>query len=286
MTANTTTTKAPSMTTMVTCNCAVVVPPTEELSFAGDFGIIAYSFSRIAATIEQNTPFALSPNVAFLCVIPTLIFVVLLLAYRYIQHPVFTYQRDGPAKVGTRAKPGTPGIGVFSSSPRYGQNGAKGGFNATSRYAQNGANDLNAAVETEGKAGTENREKMVDTVDKVEAVEAVETVETVDAVETVAEATAGRLLPCLFRVVVGLSAFDATAVTEGGDKVLPGALPARFHKGSTCKTDTCMFHLYRLMWWYWQALKRNHAVLAPFLAPYDPRRGHGHYSSILLARYD
>ena len=48
---------------------------------------------------------------------------------------------------------------------------------------------------------------------------AVEAVDAVEAVETVAEATAGRLLPCLFRVVVGLSAFDATAVTEGGDKV-------------------------------------------------------------------
>ena len=213
---------------------------------------------------------------------------------------MFTYQRDGPAKPakpvkeGTRdgrAKPGTPGIGVFSSSPQYAQNGAasraaggvtggiNAGFNAASRYGQNGANDLNTnglsanglntavevfeyqgkgtdrdadlnaegkaniphwrsrrsrappvdtvdtvdmvdMVETEGKAGTENRETTVDTVEVVE--EAAETegkAEAVEAVETVAEATAGRLLPCLFRVVVGLSAFDATAVTEGGDKV-------------------------------------------------------------------
>jgi len=190
-----------------------------------DFGIISYSFSRIAATIRQDTPFAISPNVALLCFFPMLVFVVLLFAYRYIQHPVFSYQRDGPTQVGgvpTRNDPSVPG-------------------------------NSDTTVETEERE------------------------------ETVAEATAGRLLPCIFRMVVGLSAFDAMAVTKGGDEVLPGALPARYRDGG-CRL-ACGFKVYRLLWWYWQALKRNHSLLAPFLAHYDPRRGHGHYSSILLARY-
>jgi len=185
-----------------------------------DFGIISYSFSRIAATIEEDRPFALSSHIALLCFIPTLVFVMLLLAYRYIRHPVFSYQRDGPANV--------------------------------------------------GRVPTRNDSGVGDTT-------------TVEAEQTVAEATAKRLLPCILRVVLGLSAFDATAIAKGGDKVLPGALPARLREDG-CKT-VCVFHVYRFLWWYWQALKRNHALLAPFLAQYDPRRGHAHHSSILLARY-
>ena len=47
----------------------------------------------------------------------------------------------------------------------------------------------------------------------------------------------------------------------------------------------CACWCYRLLWWYWQALKRNHHVLAPFLAPYHALKGHTYYSAMLLAKY-
>ena len=181
-----------------------------------DFGIVSYSFSRIAATIEQKTPFALSSNVALLCLFPTFVFVALHFAYRYIRHPMFSYQREGPVQRGQS-------------------------------YTEAGG--------------------------------------AVSAAEAVAEATAGGLLPWFFRFIVfGLSgdSFNAIAIVKAGDTVLPGALPARM-RGSG-RGRAFGFHGYRLLWWYWQALKRNHNVLAPFLAPYHPGRGHAHYSATLLAR--
>lgn len=42
---------------------------------------------------------------------------------------------------------------------------------------------------------------------------------------------------------------------------------------------------YRLLWWYWQALKRNHVLLAPFLAPYHPTRGHSYRSASFMVKY-
>ena len=106
----------------------------------------------------------------------------------------------------------------------------------------------------------------------------------VETEKTVAEATAGRLIPKVLRMVVGLSDFSVAAIDKGGDKVLPGDIPARYRSGGGCG-GAFAFHAYRLLWWYWQALKRNHSILAPFMAPYEPPRGHAHYSGILLARY-
>ena len=106
----------------------------------------------------------------------------------------------------------------------------------------------------------------------------------VETEKTVAEATAGKLIPKVLRMVVGLSDFSVAAIDKGGDKVLPGDVPARYRSGGGCG-GAFAFHAYRLLWWYWQALKRNHSILAPFMAPYVPPRGHAHYSGILLARY-
>ena len=105
----------------------------------------------------------------------------------------------------------------------------------------------------------------------------------VETEKTVAEATAGRLIPKVLRMIVGLSNFSVAAIDKGGDKVLPGDVPARYRRDGC--GGSCAFHAYRLLWWYWQALKRNHSILAPFMAPYEPPRGHAHYSGILLARY-
>jgi len=202
-----------------------------------DFGIISYSFSRIAATIHQDTPFVLSPNVALLILLPTFVFVVLLLAYRYIQHPIFTYQRGGIMQ-------------------------------AEEVPARN-----NSSSSVAGDIKVDEEADMGDMGDPA-----------VETEKTVAEATAGKLIPKVLRMVVGLSDFSVAAIDKGGDKVLPGDVPARYRSGGGCG-GAYAFHAYRLLWWYWQALKRNHSILAPFMAPYVPPRGHAHYSGLLLARY-
>ena len=98
----------------------------------------------------------------------------------------------------------------------------------------------------------------------------------------VAVATA-RPHGCL-RYVLGLSEFDVKGIERGGDKVLPGTLPSRY-RGCRGGRNIVVGHGYRLLWWYWQALKRNHVLLAPFLAPYHAIRTHSYFSSMLLAKY-
>ena len=86
---------------------------------------------------------------------------------------------------------------------------------------------------------------------------------------------------CCLRNFLGLNTFEVAVIERAGDDVLPGALSSRY-RGCMSK---CAGSSYRGLWWYWQALKRNHAMLAPFLAPYDPTRGHAFRSAILLAKY-
>ena len=38
-------------------------------------------------------------------------------------------------------------------------------------------------------------------------------------------------------------------------------------------------------WWYWMALKRNHDILAPWLAPPEPYKTTVHYSTVLFAKF-
>ena len=38
-------------------------------------------------------------------------------------------------------------------------------------------------------------------------------------------------------------------------------------------------------WWYWMALKRNHDILAPWLAPREPYKTTVHYSTVLFAKF-
>jgi hypothetical protein len=78
---------------------------------------------------------------------------------------------------------------------------------------------------------------------------------------------------------LGLADFEADCIEMVGDKVLPGS---SYYQGCAAKSVGCC---YRLLWWYWQALKRNHNLLSPFMAPYSPIRGEGFRSSLLLAKY-
>ena len=56
----------------------------------------------------------------------------------------------------------------------------------------------------------------------------------VETEKTVAEATAGKLIPKVLRMVVGLSDFSVAAIDKGGDRVLPGDVPARYRSGGGC----------------------------------------------------
>ena len=84
-------------TTTVSCKCSIVLPAdTKDTSFEGDFSLItSYAFSRVASTFERDTPFEVSSAVLLLCCVPTAVFFLLLLAYRFIPHRIFSYQRGG-----------------------------------------------------------------------------------------------------------------------------------------------------------------------------------------------
>ena len=74
--------------------------------------------------------------------------------------------------------------------------------------------------------------------------------------------------------------FDADTLEIGGNNVRPDySFP---NKSGTKKLAS---QAYRLLWWYWQALKRNHVLLAPFLAPYHSTRGHSYRSASLMVKY-
>lgn len=79
--------------------------------------------------------------------------------------------------------------------------------------------------------------------------------------ESIAVATA-RTHQCL-RYIFGLSDFDADNIEKAGNKVRPGSSP----RNQGCAT-ACVDRSYRLLWWYWQAMKRNHVLLSPFMATY------------------
>jgi hypothetical protein len=64
------------------------------------------------------------------------------------------------------------------------------------------------------------------------------------------------------RHIFGLSDFDAENIEKAGDRVRPGFS----HRDQGC-VSTCAGRCYRLLWWYWQALKRNHVLVSPFMAP-------------------
>ena len=81
----------------VTCKCSVVLPAdTKDDSFSADVSLVAiYAFSRVSKTFERDTLVEVSPRVMLLCGVPTFLFLVLLVAYRFIPHRVFSYQRGG-----------------------------------------------------------------------------------------------------------------------------------------------------------------------------------------------
>ena len=83
--------------TTVVCKCSVVLPVgTKDESFSGDFSLVTdYAFSRIASTFERETPFETSLAVLLLCGVPTALYILLLVAYRFIPHRAFSYQRGG-----------------------------------------------------------------------------------------------------------------------------------------------------------------------------------------------
>ena len=88
---------------------------------------------------------------------------------------------------------------------------------------------------------------------------------------------------CVLREFFGLNDFTVEAIEGAGDLVSAGPLPSRYANKNCVRK--CAFSVHRFLWWYWQALKRDHNCLAPFLAPYDPRRGHAYFSSLFLAKY-
>ena len=87
-----------------------------------------------------------------------------------------------------------------------------------------------------------------------------------------------RTHACL-RHLLGLSDFDVDSIEVAGDKVRPGS---SYYQGFVATRIGCC---YRLLWWYSQAMKRNHLLLSPFLAPFDPIRGEMFRSSLLLVKY-
>ena len=91
-------------TSTVTCKCAVVLPAgTKDTTFSGDFSLITnYAFHRVSSTFEKDTPFETSPTVLLLCCIPSAIFLLLLAAFRFIPHRIFSYQRGGHLGLGGR----------------------------------------------------------------------------------------------------------------------------------------------------------------------------------------
>ena len=79
----------------VICKCTVVLPADDaEASFSGDFNLVTnYAFARVSSTFMQDTPFEASPQVLLLCCIPSALYLVLLAAFRFMPHRVFSYQR-------------------------------------------------------------------------------------------------------------------------------------------------------------------------------------------------
>ena len=257
---------------------------------------MSYAFSQIAATIEQDTPFALSPNVALLCIIPTFVFLALLFVYRFVPHPVFSYQREGPnRRTRTTSTGGNGGWEAYrddATQRRYLVHRDTGetkwstddeGTLSSGLQARSGEENIspNITADTVNMVGNANVVESLDTAGRLAGATRT-AVATATVSSAMATAMAARQLPWSLRVILGLSDFDAAAIEKAGDKVLPGALPARYR--GVVWTRGCAFKMYRFLWWYWQALKRNHTILAPFLAPYDPRRGHARYSGILFAR--
>ena len=79
----------------VICKCTVVLPADDaEASFSGDFNLVTnYAFARVSSTFMQDTPFEASPQVLLLCCLPSALYLVLLAAFRFMPHRVFSYQR-------------------------------------------------------------------------------------------------------------------------------------------------------------------------------------------------
>jgi len=72
---------------------------------------------------------------------------------------------------------------------------------------------------------------------------------------------AARTQLCL-RHVFGLSDFNVENIEKASDKLFPSS--SRKQNCISRRAGCC----YSLLWWYWQAMKRNHVLLSPFMAPY------------------
>ena len=76
---------------------------------------------------------------------------------------------------------------------------------------------------------------------------------------------AARTQLCL-RHMFGLSDFNVENIEKASDKLFPSS--SRKQNCISRRAGCC----YSLLWWYWQAMKRNHVLLSPFLAPYVGQR--------------
>ena len=76
---------------------------------------------------------------------------------------------------------------------------------------------------------------------------------------------AARTQLCL-RHLFGLSDFNVENIEKASDKLFPSS--SRKQNCISRRAGCC----YSLLWWYWQAMKRNHVLLSPFMAPYVAQR--------------
>ena len=76
---------------------------------------------------------------------------------------------------------------------------------------------------------------------------------------------AARTQLCL-RHVFGLSDFNVENIEKASDKLFPSS--SRKQNCISRRAGCC----YSLLWWYWQAMKRNHVLLSPFMTPYVAQR--------------
>ena len=309
-----------NVTNEVAVHCLCIIKQPTRSVFHGDFGIVDYAFSRIAKSFDLTTPFQASLASTLVCTIPVIIFILLIFRAKMLKcinakenrraevestkvaearklslyHPNHLFK--AAAKLVLRKKAGNITLAVKNldvpvTNPMHPPN-------KSATLDENDGDDA-AAVElgmtgvtgvpevTGGKKAKSRKRAQLKLKTKRTSEQKLTKLPVKGWAWDTVDKNGHRRRSTLTRHNANLCA-DGKLAQEKVNPLMKGMFGVTLQKFDSSILEDRALSLHGAQSFcltFWGAVKLNHDLLAPFLAPYELGKGDEYYAAMFLAKY-
>ena len=305
-----------NVTSEVAVHCLCIIKQPTRSVFHGDFGIVDYAFSRIAKSFDLSTPFQASLASTLVCTIPVIIFLLLLFRAKVLKCINAKENRRAEAESTQVAEarklglyhphPAVNNLDVSVTNPMHSPDNKSNKKSAT--LDENDGDDTAADAVANAVADAVALELGMTGVTGVPGATGGDTAKSQKSQKLKTKRTSEQRLTklpvngwawdiidkngvrrrsTLTRHNANLQA-DGKLAQENVNPLMKGMFGVTLQKfdSSILEDRTLSLHGARsFCLTFWGAVKLNHDLLAPFLAPYELGKGDEYYAAMFLAKY-